>query len=90
MKRIYTVTEFNTKDKKLALVVRGTEQEAKEQIEYEINRLKERENVLESKIDYPPEERILLARNEHNGYCRTEDAEYFWHTDCIVYFTFGQ
>ena len=92
MNKIYTVSEFNTKDKRLTLVVRGTEQEAKEQIEYEIKCLKERENVLESKMDYKPDERLTLGRNEHNGYCKTEDAEYFWHTDCIVdtVFTFGQ
>lgn len=84
MKRIYTVTKFDTKSKRLTLVVRGTEQEAKEQIEWEINLLKGSVNVLESKMDYSPDERISLGSNEHNGYCRTEDTEYFWKTDCIV------
>lgn len=58
MNRIYTVTSFNTRDKQLTLVVRGTEQEAKELIEWEINLLKETENVLEIKTDYSPEEGV--------------------------------
>lgn len=84
MKELYTVISFNTKDKKLVLLVRNTEQDAKAQIQYEINLLKMRENVLDIKTDYSTSEREVLGANEHNGYVKTEDAEYFWKTDCIV------
>lgn len=83
MGKIYTVTQFNTIDKLLTLLVRNTVQEAKEQIEFEIDCLKRKEKVLKCKMDYDPDAKTHLGKNEHNGYCKTEDAEYFWHTDCI-------
>ena len=84
MKTIYTISEFNTKDKRLVLLVRETEQEAVKQIQEEIESLKRKNHISEVKIDYPPGERLSLGVNEHNAYVKMKDAEYFWHTDCIV------
>lgn len=81
---VYAVISFDTKNKRLCMVVRATEQDAKEQIENEVSFLKSRENVIESKLDYPPSERELLGVNEHNGYVKTEYAEFFWKTECVV------
>lgn len=49
MGKIYTVTQFNTIDKLLTLLVRDTEQEAREQIEFEMDCLKRKEKVLKVK-----------------------------------------
>lgn len=82
MKTIFTITSFNTKEKQLCLLVRDSAEEAKMQIDNEINLLKKHEHILEVKIDYSSEE-TMLANNEHNAYCKTDEAEYYWKTDCV-------
>lgn len=62
MGKIYTVTQFNTIDKLLTLLVRDTEQEAREQIEFEMDCLKRKEKVLKSKMDYDPDAKTHLGK----------------------------
>lgn len=85
MRKFYTVTSFNTRDKHISLVVRNSENDAIKQIDREINLLKDSQNVLEIKVDYTSKDHFL-AGNEHNAYCRTDKAEYYWKTDCIGFF----
>lgn len=83
MKRFYAITEFNTIDKELIILLRASENDAKEQVQREINCIKENESVLEVKINYATNNRPFLGVGEHNAYVKTANAEYFWKIDCI-------
>ena len=78
MDRIYTVTSFDTKSKRIFSVVRETADKALSQIKEEIASIPH-DNGIE-KLDYLD----VMGANEHCGYVKDNDGnEWFWQTDCI-------
>lgn len=78
MGKIYTVSQFNTIDKLLTLLVRDTEQEAKEQIEFEMDCLKSEDPIYIRQTK--------CVRNAHTTEARGENAGGEFATKPVVEF----
>lgn len=83
-KRFYTMSWFNTKEKKIDSIARETIEEAFEEMQTFMKSIPhQKEN---EKIDYLYDERFILGENEHNGYVKEDDGtEWFLRTHCYVY-----
>ncbi len=76
--KVYTVTSFDTKSKRIFSVCRESADESLAQIKEEIASIPHDKGI--EKVDYLE----IMGSNEHCGYVKDNDGyEWFWQTDCI-------
>ena len=76
--KVYTVTSFDTKSKRIFTVLRENADEAFAQIKEEIANIPHDKGI--EKVDYLE----IMGVNEHCAYVKDNDGdEWFWQTGCI-------
>ena len=76
--KVYTVTSFDTKSKRIFSVCRKSADESLTQIKEEIASIPHDKGI--EKIDYLE----IMGLDEHCGYVKDNDGnEWFWQTSCI-------